>query len=240
MKRAVASVLGLLGYVYLRFCFRTSRYVVSDEAEAVLKRTWDRDIPTVFACWHDEFLICLLSLLCPRVAKPLFITNDSFGGIFLEVFCRLVGNPCIVIKRGSPLENRIDRLANGLAEHRRLAIAADYGRPWYKARPTADQLAARTDGYVVGMRLEPRRKWKIPLGFAGGVAFLPTPFTSYTLWLSEPHRAGDADLGEKLNALSRRSSDQPARSPVVAVSPVAETQTLRTRPSHQRLSTSPG
>lgn len=240
MKRAVASVLGWLGYLYLRFCFRTSRYIVSDEADAVLKRTWDRGIPTVYACWHDEFLICLLSLQCSRFPKPLFITNDSFGGIFLEVFCRLSGNPCIVIKRGSPLETRIDLLANGLAEHRHLAIAADYGRPWYKARPTADQLAARTDGCVVGMRLEPRRKWKIPLGFAGGVAYLPTPFTSYTLWLSEPHRAGDADLGQKLDALSRRSSERHAPSPVAVAGPIAESQTLRTRPSHQRLRTSPG
>lgn len=205
MARALASVLAVIAYVYMRFCYRTSRYIVTDSAEAVLKRTCDRGIPTVYACWHDEFLICLLSLQCPRFPRPLFITNDSFGGIFLEVFCRFARNPYLVIERASPIESRLDQLADGLTEHRRMTIAADYGRPWYKARPTADQLAARLEGYVVAMRLEPLRKWRIPLGAAGGIAYVPTPFSSYAFWLGEPHRAGESDLGDQLQELGERS-----------------------------------
>ena len=70
MRRALAALLGLLAFLYLRLCFRTSRYIVTESAEAVMRRTWDRGTPTVYTCWHDEFLICLLSLQCSRFPKP--------------------------------------------------------------------------------------------------------------------------------------------------------------------------
>jgi hypothetical protein len=76
-------------------------------------------------------------------------------------------------------------------------------RPWYKARPTAAQIALPLDGYVIAMRLEPLRKLRTPLGAAGGVAYLPLPFSSYALWMNEPRRARDADLGDMLNGLSQ-------------------------------------
>ncbi|HKP64461.1 MAG TPA: hypothetical protein VJV78_47310 [Polyangiales bacterium] len=160
-------------------------------------------MPTVFSCWHDEFLIALLNLQSPRLSKPLFITNDSFGGVFLETFCKLAANPCLVIRRGTPVEDRIEQLVTGLATHRRVAIAADYGRPWYKARPTAAQIAGRLDGYVLAIRLEPRRKLRVPIGISGGIAYLPIPFSTYALWMDEPRRASEANLDEMLHGLSR-------------------------------------
>lgn len=203
MKRLLAILAAPLGYVYMRFCFSTSRYIVTDTAESVLRRTWDRNIPTVFACWHDEFLLSPLSLQCPRFPRPLFVSNDSFGGMFLQTICRLLRSPFLVIGLRESRAARLDALARGLAQHRRMTIAADYGRPWYRARASAQFIAERAGGRVVAMRLESQRKWLVRVG--AGKAYLPVPFSAYAIWLGEPRAPSDVRLQEDLEELGRLS-----------------------------------
>jgi len=209
MKRAIAIAMGILGYAYLRLCFVTSRYIVTSAAEAVLRRTWDVAIPTVFACWHDQFLISPLSLQCRRFPKPLFVTNDSFGGVFLQTICRLLASPFVVIGLAQSRETRLDSLTLGLARYRRMTIAADYGDPWYRARSSARILAERTGGCVVAMRLEPRRKWRLRVG--AGHAYLPLPFSAYAISLGEPRVAADFRLEADLNELEATNFFSEAR-----------------------------
>src|SRR5262245_49291511 len=128
--RWVARVVGVLGYVYLRFCYLTSRYLITSQADQSLRGSCERGASTVFVCWHDEFLFSLLTIQSSRFRKLLFITNDSFGGVFLETFCRCLGVRCQVIQRQASREERLLSMAAGLARRGSLGIAADYGPPW--------------------------------------------------------------------------------------------------------------
>jgi len=132
-------------------------------------------------------------------------TNDSFGGVFLQTLCRRLRSPYLIIEQSTPREHRLEQLVGGLLQHRRMTIAADYGRPWYVARPTSGQLAIGTQGYIVATRLEPRRKWRGPMGKAGGAAYLPLPFSAYAMWFGEPRRANDARLDDDLWELRERT-----------------------------------
>ena len=193
MKRIGGTILGTLAFAYLRFCFLTSRFVFTESADRSMRASWESGVATVFICWHDEFLLSLLSMQTERFRRILFITNDSFGGVFLETFCRWLGLRFHVIRRRTPRLERLRAMADGLAQQGALAIAADYGPPWYRARPTACQLARATQGVVVACRIEPRCKLRVRMG--GRRAYLPVPFTRYELTTSAPLRAprfGDA------------------------------------------------
>lgn len=200
-----ATALGVLGYVYLRFCYLTSRFQVTRQAQRSLEAWW-AGLPSVFVCWHDEFLTCLVSIQQPRIRqhKPLFVTNDSFGGQFLETFCRCLGLPRLVMPLRASRGEKLHKLGEGLEDHGALAIAADYGRPWFQAHPTSRTVAAMADGAVVAMSLSARRTWV--LRFRDGKRIqLPLPFNTYTLRLSPPQQpsalAEASALTEALNAL---------------------------------------
>ena len=185
----VARVLGWLGYVYMRFCYLSSRVYVTDALDESLKQSWDRGVPTVMVCWHDEFLTSLLTIQTSRLRRVLFITNDSFGGIFLETFCRHLGANVQIIRMKTPRQQRILAMAEGLKAHGAMAIAADYGRPWFKARPTAGELARLTDGLVVACRCEPKRKLRI--GWGDHRAYLPLPFNEYAIHAGQPRQPSE-------------------------------------------------
>ena len=229
----VAKLCGVLGYLYLRLCYLTSRYLLTSQADASLRACWDRGVATVLVCWHDEFLLSLISLQTPRFRKVLFITNDSFGGVFLETFCRCLGTRYQVIRRGASREERLLGMAAGLARQGALGIAADYGPPWFSARPTAWQLARLTEGHVVATRLEPRRKLRLRM--ADRHVYIPLPFNRYTLVASAPlspqvpERVGGASKtaaalseqpGER-NALSAELHRLRERSAFAAIQPPA-------------------
>jgi lysophospholipid acyltransferase (LPLAT)-like uncharacterized protein len=184
MKRVAGGILGLVAFVYLRFCYLTSRFLFTPSADESMRSSWERGVSTVFVCWHDEFLLSLLSMQTARFRGILFITNDSFGGVFLETFCRCLGIRSHVIRREVPRHERLRSMADGLAVHRAMAIAADYGRPWFRARPTAWQLARLTEGVVVACRIEPSRKLRIKIG--DRYAYVPVPFARYALTTSAP------------------------------------------------------
>lgn len=184
MKRVAGGMLGLMAFVYLRFCYLTSRFLFTASADESMRASWESGVSTVFVCWHDEFLLSLLSMQTTRFRGILFITNDSFGGVFLETFCRCLGIPYQVIRRKAPRHERLRSMADGLARRRAMAIAADYGRPWFHARPTAWQLARLTEGVVVACRIEPSRKLRVKIG--DRYAYVPVPFARYALTTSAP------------------------------------------------------
>jgi lysophospholipid acyltransferase (LPLAT)-like uncharacterized protein len=86
-------------------------------------------------------------------------------------------------------------MAIAMQQQRGLAIAADYGKPWYKARPTAFQIAAFREGRVVATRFEPRRP--VRLGLGQHRAYFPLPFSEYAMWASEPLTVPSADDGSQ-------------------------------------------
>ena len=123
LVRLCAMGLGLLGFLYLRFCYLTSRFQVTKQAQRSLEAWW-AGLPTVFVCWHDEFLTCLVSIQQPRIRgnRPLFVTNDSFGGQFLQTFCRCLGLPQLVMPLAARRSQKFQMLAEGLEDHGALRI----------------------------------------------------------------------------------------------------------------------
>jgi lysophospholipid acyltransferase (LPLAT)-like uncharacterized protein len=181
--RFLARLLRAYGY----FCYRTSHFDWTAEAEQSLRATWDKGLPTVYTFWHDEFLTLSLNAFCRRIQFPACIANDAFGGKVVALAWAAHGAPVVEIKRGEARELRLVRIRNALLEERRLAIAADYGAPWFRARPTAQQLAASSGGYVTAMHLHATRN--VVVGFGGWRVRVPTPFNDYVLHLSAPMRA---------------------------------------------------
>ena len=221
--RWVARVVGVLGYVYLRFCYLTSRYLMTSQADASLRACWDRGVATVFVCWHDEFLLSLITLQTPRFRKVLFITNDSFGGVFLETFCRCLGTRFQVIRRRASREERLLGMAAGLARQGALGIAADYGPPWFSARPTAWQLARLTEGNVVATRLEPKRKLRLRM--ADRHAYIPLPFNRYALVAGVPLSPQVPERTAGASKIAASLAEQPGEREVLS----AELHRLRER-----------
>ncbi len=213
--RVVAWSLGVCGFLYVRLCYATSRFHLTKQSQDSLRETLGRDVPVVFVCWHDEFILSLVIMQLDWFRRSLFITNDSFGGKFLESCCRCLGLPIRVIRRKDPRDGRILAMAAGLEAHRSLAIAADYGQPWYKARPTAFQLAKMTNGCVVPMRVEPKPALRLRLGDRH--AFFPLPFSRFALvagqprWASEKHDP-TPDLSTDLDRLRDSSAFKETRS----------------------------
>jgi lysophospholipid acyltransferase (LPLAT)-like uncharacterized protein len=204
--RLLAHLLRAYGY----FCYRTSRFDRSAEAELSLRATWDKGLPTVYTFWHDEFLTLSLNAFCRRLQFPACIANDAFGGKVLALAWAAHGAPVVEIKRQEAREVRLARIRDALLEQRRLAIAADYGAPWFKARPTAQQLAASSGGYVTAMHLHATRN--VVVGLGGWRVRVPTPFNHYVLHLSAPMQADAATpetVGQALWSLRER-----ARQPV--------------------------
>jgi len=192
IKRLAAGLLGLIGFLYLRLCCATSRFHFTSSADEALRRSLESGIATVFVCWHDEFLISLIGVQQARFSRVSFITNDSFGGVFLETFCRCFGNRHYIIPRRASREERIDGMATELCNNGCLALAADYGKPWYKARPTASQLARRANGCVVPIRIEPKHRLCVKLGDRR--AYLPLPFSEYVMWAAAPFHPDERSL----------------------------------------------
>lgn len=208
LKEWVARALGCLGFLYVRLCYATSRIRLSDELGDALRQTVECGVPTVFVCWHDEFLLSLLGIQIPCLRDLLFITNDSFGGIFLETVAHCTRTPLLVIRRKDPREGRIEAMLSAMRPRRGLAIAADYGKPWYKARPTAFQIARANHGRVIATRLEPKRP--VRLGLGQHRAYFPLPFSEYALRASAPLAVptvddGSARLAAALDSLRENS-----------------------------------
>jgi lysophospholipid acyltransferase (LPLAT)-like uncharacterized protein len=208
----LAFLLGRLLHAYARLCFATSRYEVTAGAERTLRRTWDAGVPTVYVFWHDEFLILSLNACCRRIQFPSCVTNDSFGGRLVASFWKSAGAEVVTIGLRETREARIARTLEALRAEKRLVIAADYGKPWFRPRPTAVQLASAAGGVVVAMHLAGVRRAALRIG--SWRLELPLPFNRYSLHLSEPMRpdggitpaAITAKLAGALFGLRRRAS----------------------------------
>jgi lysophospholipid acyltransferase (LPLAT)-like uncharacterized protein len=221
--RAIAAM--LTGWA--RFCGRTSRIELPADAAAVLSRTWDGEQPVIYVYWHDEFV---LNVLLPihwkasglRADMPVCGANDAFGGKVIQACLSGLGVPLALMPRRADRAAKLQTLVEALRVHRRLLLAGDYGRPWFKARPTAFQLARATGGVVVSMHLHVDRPWVVSWG--GWKMTLPRPFTRYEWRL----RLLDADLALEDAALVapltaaldslRADKPQPFISPEVRIS----------------------
>jgi lysophospholipid acyltransferase (LPLAT)-like uncharacterized protein len=195
----IARVLGCALFIYARLCHATSRYVVSAGAEQTLRKTWDAGLPTAYVFWHDEFLLLSVNAFCKRIQFPTCTTNDTFGGQVVATFWKCVGAPVIRIGTHESRENRLSKTREALATGKRLVIAADYGKPWYRLRPTAIQLADQTGGAVVAMHVAVQRR--LVLGRGQQRMTIPLPFNTFTLHLSEPLHEAGLDVGSSTSTL---------------------------------------
>jgi lysophospholipid acyltransferase (LPLAT)-like uncharacterized protein len=208
LSKFAATLLARLLRAYGYFCYCTSRFDRTAAAEQSLRATWDKGLPTIYTFWHDEFLTLSLNAFCRRLQFPACIANDAFGGKVVALAWAAHGAPVVEIKRNEAREVRLARIRNALLEQRRLAIAADYGAPWFKARPTSQQLAASSGGYVTAMHLHAMRNAVV--GFGGWRVRVPTPFNHYVLHLSAPMQADAATpetVGQALWALRQRARE---------------------------------
>ena len=183
----LASMLAGLLRAYGSLCYRTSVFGWTLDAERSLRATWDTGLPTVYTFWHDEFLALSLNAFCRRIQFPACVANDTFGGKVVARVWAAHGAPVVEIKRAEARARRIARIHEALLRARRLVIAADYGSPWFKARPTAQQLASATEGYVTAMHLHARHR--LVVGYGDWRVHIPTPFNRYILHLSAPMAA---------------------------------------------------
>jgi lysophospholipid acyltransferase (LPLAT)-like uncharacterized protein len=187
VTQVILHCLASLFRLYTYFCYRTSSYEWTHRAEESLRASWDAALPTIYTFWHDEFLILSLNAFCARVQFPVCVANDSWGGRVVARIWALHGAPVVVIARGESRELRITRIREALVRKRRLVLAADYGKPWFKARNTAQSLAMSSEGSVVAMHLRCDRSAAV--GYGKWRVQIPTPFNRYTLHLSRPMRA---------------------------------------------------
>jgi hypothetical protein len=180
----------------------------------------------VYTFWHDEFLALSLNAFCRRIQFPACVANDAFGGKIVARTWAAHGAPVVEIKRAEARERRIARIHEALLRARRLVIAADYGTPWFKARPTAQRLASATGGYVTAMHLHARHR--LVVGYGAWRVHIPTPFNRYTLHLSAPMKAQSATPEAIANALwSLRERARVPAVPAFGGSPAERTGAVR-------------
>lgn len=204
---AIINCIAILLKLYTHFCYRTSSYEWTLRTEESLRASWDAGLPTVYTFWHDEFLVLSLNAFCARVQFPVCVANDTWGGKVVARIWAAHGAPLVVIGRNESRQRRIDRIQDALLRKRRLVLAADYGKPWFKARHTTQLLATASDGYVVAMHLH--CGWRAEVGYGKWRVRLPLPFNRYTLHLSLPMKAPDATpeaVGEALWSLREAAS----------------------------------
>jgi hypothetical protein len=201
---------------YARFCSRTSSFTIPAAPRSVLDATWDAATPTIYVYWHDEFV---LNLLLPlfwksrgvRKDMPVCAANDAFGGEVIQSCLAALDVPIALLSRGGERSDKLACLADALVRHRRLLLSADYGSPWFRAKSTAFEIAARVGGNVVAMHLRSGRDMAIARG--GWRLRLPLPYDAYRLLLepvettAQGLEAATRSLTARLHAL--RSEAQP-------------------------------
>jgi len=186
VRRLFARAVAAGVTAYARFCVRTSRLQRLRETLAGVERTWDASRPAIYVYWHDEFVLNVLLPVHWQAAgasheMPACGANDAFGGDVIQACLSRLGVPLALLPRRSDRSTKLKTLAKALRVHRRLLLAADYGRPWFRARPTAFQLARETGAVVVAMHLHAKRPWVVSSG--GRKLIVPQPFTQYELRL---------------------------------------------------------
>ncbi len=186
-----AFILGTLLYAYLWFCYQTSRVLSTREAEQALAASCDAGIPSAFVFWHDEFLLISLAAFWPRVPMPTIVMGAQFGGRVAARFAELRGTGVEMIhSRRDSRKQRLAQLTTALRDKKWIGIAADYGAPWFAARPTSLQLAHASDGLVVPMHVESSRNLR--LGHRGWSVVIPLPFSRVTVKSCTPIRPTSA------------------------------------------------
>ena len=198
MFEVVARGVARATLLHAWLCYRTSRFAISPEAERVLAQTWDRGVPTVYVFWHDEFVLNSLLAYCARLHHPVCAANDRFGGEVSRALWTRCGAPVVSLLRNETREEKLTKLADALGANKRLVLAADYGRPWFRARPTAFRIAKRARGVVVPMHLNAR--YSIRVRREDHVISLPLPCSEYALHLGDPlsPSLGESVLTERL------------------------------------------
>jgi hypothetical protein len=205
---------------YARFCARTSSFTIPAAPSSVLDTTWDAPTPTIYVYWHDEFV---LNLLLPlfwkshgvRDEMPVCAANDAFGGEVIQRCLGALDVPIAVLSRGCERTEKLACLADALVRRRRLLLSADYGSPWFRAKSTAFEIAAKVGGNVVAMHLQSRRDMAIARG--GWRLRLPLPYDAYSLLLEPVETAAQGleaatrSLTARLHALRSEASAHEAR-----------------------------
>ena len=172
LKRALASALGGTLSLYERFCASTSDISLDMEAQRAL----DKSQPTVLVCWHEESQ--LLSFVAASLPTPVScIANDTFGGELMANAAGRLGVVVHVLKGADTRAEKLTHLREAVALGVPVAIAADYGEPWFKARPTALQVAAATGARLFAVHVTTPRRWR--LGRGAHVLAFPTPWNIY-------------------------------------------------------------
>ncbi len=181
---------GLVGYA--EALARTSRISIGQGGDSLPATLWD-GVPTVLVGWHDEFLnvpLVLMPYLTDArkrrgaTADVTYVTNDTFAGQFIAEAGTDMGATLLTMKRTDDREAKLRVLEEGFHRTGGLLIAADYGRPWFRARPTAWDLAKNAGGCIVAFHVETSPS--IAIGSNAHRGYLPVPFARYRVHFSPP------------------------------------------------------
>ncbi len=188
IRRLAADLSSDLSVRYTRFCLASSSFVIPDASQRVLSEVWDSPSPSLYVYWHDEFLLNLLLSLHwssqrVRPNMPACVANDALGGEMIRAALAPLDVPLVVLARRESREAKLATLVDGMRRHRQMLLAADYGAPWFHARPTAFQIAEATGATLVAMHLRARRDASISTGGRHRVR-LPTPKNAYEVILA--------------------------------------------------------
>ncbi len=143
--------------------------------------------------WHDEFLNAPLVLLPyltdarrrrGATADVTYVTNDTFAGQLIAEAGAGMGATMLTMKSTDDRKTKLRVLEEGFRRTGGLLIAADYGRPWFRARPTAWDLAKNARGCIVAFHIEASPA--IAIGSRTHRGYLPVPFAHYRVHLSPP------------------------------------------------------
>ncbi len=184
LKEIAVYISAIILWIYLWFCYHTSDLVYTGQIDASLRDTCDAGISMIYLFWHDEFMLVALSTFSERLRPRSIVTGTQFGGLVSARFSRAQGIHTIFIDKSESREQRISRIENGLRLHPKMGIAADYGAPWFTARPTSMQIAHETESLIVPVHVESRRSIIYKPG--GASAIVPLPFSTYTFHASTP------------------------------------------------------
>jgi lysophospholipid acyltransferase (LPLAT)-like uncharacterized protein len=169
---------------WVRWCARSSEFSSQDASVLDPKR------PTVLVLFHDElFLVPMLAYHWPPAERPVFVANDTLVGLASAGAVERMGAKCVVLPLRAPREEKLQKLRDAFAASKRILLAADYGEPWYRVRPTAWQLARPIGGVVAPLHIHAMRA--PTLARRDHRAVLLSPFNRYRVSVGEALEAGD-------------------------------------------------
>lgn len=194
VKALRASVLGLVGWLFLRVWSRTVRVRYVNQEVPDQLRSSGRNF--IFAFWHGRQFLLLTNHCTPDIVIP---SSESRDG---EVQARILRRFGYGVVRGSSKrkgERALLGLVDALRRGKNIALAVDGPRgPLYEVKQGVTYLAGKLDKPIVPVIAAAKRFWTLERIW--DKYQLPRPFTRGVIFYGDPiivHGTSEEELERK-------------------------------------------